>query len=80
MNQIERIGEIIKFHRQKSGLSRQQLAIFAGVGKTTIYDLENGKMGIRLNTLLKIFNILNIRIQLDSPLLPELNPNRDNPK
>ncbi len=76
MNNIERIGEIIRFHRQKSGLSRQQLATFAGVGKTTIFDLENGKLGIRLTTLLKILDILNIRIRLDGPLISEFNLNQ----
>jgi transcriptional regulator with XRE-family HTH domain len=69
MISIEKIGEIIRFHRRKSGLSRQQLATIAGVGKTTIFDLEHGKLSIRLNTLLKVLTILNIRIELDSPLI-----------
>ncbi len=80
MNSIEKIGEIIRFHRRKSGLSRQQLATFAGVGKTTIFDLENGKLSIRLTTLLKIIDILNIEIQLDSPLISEFNLNHGNSK
>ncbi len=80
MSTIEKIGEIIKFHRGRSGLSRQQLATFAGVGKTTIFDLENGKLSIRLNTLLKILDILNIRIELKSPLISEFNLNHRNSK
>ena len=73
MSTIEQIGEIIRFHRRKSGLSRQQLATFAGVGKTTIFDLENGTLSVRLDTLLKILTILNIQIQIDSPLISEFN-------
>ena len=41
------IGKLVFFHRKKSGLSRNQLAELAGVGKTLIYDLENGKQTIR---------------------------------
>jgi len=77
MSTIEKIGEIIRFHRRKSGLSRQQLATFAGVGKTTIFDLENGKLSIRLNTLLRIIAILNIRIEINSPLMSEYNNHSD---
>jgi DNA-binding XRE family transcriptional regulator len=38
-----KISEIVLFHRKKSGLTRNQLADLAGVGKTVIYDIENGK-------------------------------------
>ena len=80
MSEIEQIGKIVSFHRRKSGLSRNQLATFAGVGKTTIFELENGKMSIRLNTLIKILNILNIKIKLNSPLMTEFNQLRENSK
>ncbi|MDP8215448.1 MAG: helix-turn-helix transcriptional regulator [Candidatus Euphemobacter frigidus] len=72
MSQIDQIGKIVKFHRGKSGLSRKQLATLAGVGKSTIFDLENGNMGIGLNTLLKVLNILNIKVRLHSPLMSEI--------
>ena len=67
--QIKEIGEIIRFHRKKSSLSREELAKIAGVGKTVIYDLEKGKETIQLSTLNKIFKALNIKIILDSPLM-----------
>ena len=35
-----KLSEIVLFHRQQSGLSRNQLADIAGVGKTAIYDIE----------------------------------------
>ena len=38
----EKIGEMVFFHRKKSGLSRNELAKIAGVGKTVIYDIEHG--------------------------------------
>jgi len=80
MSEIEQIGKIVSFHRRKSGLSRNQLATFAGVGKTAIFELEKGKMSIRINTLIKILNILNIKIELSSPLMAEFNRNRENSK
>jgi HTH-type transcriptional regulator/antitoxin HipB len=51
---ILKIGRVVKFHRKQSGLSRIYLADIAGVGKTVVYDIENGKQTVRLNTLFKI--------------------------
>jgi transcriptional regulator with XRE-family HTH domain len=41
------------------------------MGKTVIYDIENGKETVRLNTLFKILEALNISISLDSPLMDQ---------
>lgn len=62
------IAEIVRYHRKKSGLSQKELAKLAGVGKTVVFDIENGKTSIRLDTLQKILKILNIKLQLMSPL------------
>ena len=67
-----KLGEIVLFHRIKSGLTRNQLADLAGVGKTVIFDIENGKETIRFSTLQKILNALNIKINFTSPLMKEL--------
>jgi len=67
----EKIGEIVFFHRRQSGLSREQLADLAGVGKTVIYDVEKGKKTVRFSTLTKILNTLNIKIVFKSPLMKE---------
>lgn len=63
------LGDLILFHRKKSGLSRIELARFAGIGKTAIYDVEHGKLTVQLETLMKIFNVLNISIHLESPFM-----------
>jgi y4mF family transcriptional regulator len=68
---ILKIGRIVKFHRKQSGLSRIYLADIAGVGKTVVYDIENGKETVRLNTLFKILEALNISLFLDSPLMDQ---------
>jgi len=69
LNSIERLGRIVQFHRKLAGLSRIELATIAGTGKTVIYDVETGKPTVRLNTLLRLFEALNITVFLDSPLM-----------
>ncbi len=63
------IAEIVRFHRKKSGLSQAELAKLAGLGKTVIFDIESGKLSVRLDTLLKVLNVLNIKIELQSQLM-----------
>lgn len=65
----KRIGKMVEFHRKKGGLSREKLARLCGVGKTAIYDIEHGKLTTRLETLLKVFNVLNIHVTFESPLM-----------
>ena len=61
------IANLIHYYRKQSGLSQQELAQLAGVGKTVIYDIEKGKESMRLNTLLKVFDVLNIQIKFETP-------------
>lgn len=68
---MNRISEIIKTHRRKAGLSQIELAKFAGVGKTVIFDLEHGKESIRYDTLVKVLSVLNVNIRFESPLLAQ---------
>ena len=63
------IGEMILYHRKKSGLSRNQLAKLAGVGKTAVFDVEKGKLSLRLTTLLKILHVLNITMHFTGPYM-----------
>lgn len=70
MNTYE-IAAIIRHCRKQSGLSQQELAKFAGLGKTVIFDIEKGKETVQLNTLLKVLDVLNIRIKLETPLAPD---------
>ncbi len=65
------VAEVVRFHRKKSGLSRNELAKIAGVGKTVIYDIEKGKETIRFDSLLKIFKVLNITLDLKSPFMKD---------
>ncbi|MCP5053744.1 MAG: helix-turn-helix transcriptional regulator [bacterium] len=66
---METISQVVKFHRKQSGLSRIQLAEIAGVGKTLIYDIEQGKETVKFSGLKKVLETLNIKITLESPLM-----------
>jgi len=67
------MSDIVLFHRKESGLTRNQLADLAGVGKTVIYDIEKGKETIQFSTLQKVLKALNIKIIFTSPLMEVLN-------
>lgn len=61
------IGEIIRTMRKESGLTQKGLADLAGIGKTTVFDLENGKTGVSFSNILKLCKVLNIRIITKDP-------------
>ena len=65
------IGNAVRFHRQRSGLSQHALADLAGIGKTSVFDIEKGKSTVRLATLMAVLRVLNIDLVLDSPLMME---------
>jgi HTH-type transcriptional regulator/antitoxin HipB len=65
---LTELPKMVLYHRKKAGLSRNDLALIASVGKTAIYDIEHGKNTIQLDTLLKILVVLNIVIEFKSPL------------
>lgn len=62
------IAKTVHYCRKHSGLSQQELAQLSGVGKTAVFDVEKGKETVQLNTLLKIFDVLNIQMKLEIPL------------
>ncbi len=63
------IGSIVQFHRKQAGLSQKELADLAGIGKTAVFDLEKGKSNFRIETLIKICSILNIKLEFQSSLM-----------
>lgn len=63
------IAQLIAFHRSRSGLTQQELAALAGVGKNLIYELEKGKLTVRLENLLKVLRVLNVDMEFHSPLM-----------
>ena len=71
MNMAQMIGTGVRFHRRKAHLTQAQLARLAGVGKTVVFDAEKGKESIQLNTLTKILKVLNMELDVKSPLMAD---------
>ncbi len=67
----QELHKVILYHRKQAKLGRNDLAELAGVGKTVIYDLEKGKKTVRWSTIIKIFEVLNINIIFQSPLMED---------
>lgn len=65
----DEIAKMVLYYRKKSGLSQQELAKLAGVGKTAVFDIEKGKKTIQLNTLLNVLEVLNIQMIFKPPFL-----------
>ncbi|MBW4362016.1 helix-turn-helix domain-containing protein [Flavobacterium taihuense] len=62
------LGLFIKEHRKQAGLTQLELANLAGVGKTTVFDIEKNKETVSWNKLLAVLKVLNIEIQFKSPI------------
>jgi HTH-type transcriptional regulator/antitoxin HipB len=62
------LGLFIKEHRKKAGLTQLQLANLAGVGKTTVFDIEKNKKTVSWNNLLTVITVLNIEVHFKSPM------------
>ena len=62
------LGVAVRDHRKAAGLTQQELAKLAGVGKTVVFDIEKGKPTVRLATLLRVLAALNLRLAWSSPL------------
>lgn len=66
------LSQIVRLHREIAQLTRLELSMLAGVGKTVIFDIEHGKESIRFDTLCKVLSALNVSLHYDSPVLREL--------
>ena len=65
----KQIGKTVTFLRKQSGLTQKKLADLAGVGKTVVFDIEKGKETVQINSLLKVFSVLNIKLELSNPII-----------
>lgn len=64
------LAQRVRQHRKRSGLTQQQLAQFAGIGKTAVFDIEHAKPSVQWDTLLKVLQVLNIQVKFIS-ILPD---------
>ena len=62
------IARAVKADRKQAGLSQKQLAEYAGVGKTVVFDIEHGKATVQVQSLLKVLRVVNIKLVIEGPL------------
>jgi y4mF family transcriptional regulator len=67
MNDFD-LGLFIKEHRKQAGLTQLQLADLAGIGKTTVFDIEKNKETVSWNNLSAVLKVLNIEVKFISPI------------
>lgn len=65
------LSRIARDLRKKARLSQGRLAELAGLSRTAIQGLESGKETCQLDTVFKVFRVLNIQVNLSHPLLHE---------
>lgn len=56
------ISKNIKKYREKAGLTREALSLLLGLDNSYISKLEKGKINIGIDTITKLANIFNIKI------------------
>ncbi len=64
---FQQLGKMIHYSRKQRGWSRVHLATAAGVGKTVIYEIEQGKATVKADTLLKVLTALEIKMLFRTP-------------
>ena len=67
MNDFD-LGLFVKKHRKQAGLTQLESANLAGVGKTTVFDVEKNKETVRWNNILAVLKVLNIEVKFISPI------------
>lgn len=61
------LSDTIKTTRKRAGLSQIELAELAGVGKTLVFNLENGRINVQFENLLQVLRVLNIKLTIEIP-------------
>lgn len=56
------LGKVIKKHRERVGLSQEDLATYSGLNRTFIGEVERGETNPSFETLLKIAATLQVEL------------------
>ena len=66
-----KVGKVIAYYRQKSGMSQEVLSGFADVGRSHLSAIERGERKPTLETLYRICSALNIKMSTVNKKLEE---------
>ncbi len=65
------LGRVVTYHRKRVGLSRAKLSRLATVSPSAIYDVEKGKRTVRVDTVMRLLNALNMSLDVRGPFVDE---------
>lgn len=60
----KKLGLLIKTRRKEMKITQEEVAKFCNLSHTGIGKIENGMSDVKLSTLLKLFKILGLKIQI----------------
>ena len=63
-----KLGETVRTHRKAAGLTQHQLADMAGIGRSTVFEIEKGRSSVQIGNVLAVLSVLTIRVELSSRL------------
>ena len=66
---LELIGDMIQAARKERNLTQEQLGQLVGVKKAQISRLENSATNVTIDTILKVFNALEAKVNFKVELL-----------
>jgi len=61
---IDELPEIVKNRRKELGIDQETAARLAGVSRKTVSEIERGKQTIRLDVLLRVLDVLGLRLEI----------------
>lgn len=65
------IGDSVRFVRASMGMTIEDAALLCGISKQSLNDLELGKPGCRMSTVLKVMHLMGIEMNIELPNLKD---------
>ena len=65
---VKSLGKLIKETRKEQQLTQADLAVSAQVGVRFIVDLENGKETAQVGKVLKVCQMLGLKLDIEKPI------------
>lgn len=62
MNGFKKLGEKIRFYREKKNISLEELAKLSGISEEKLRQIENGEIVYEFSTLLKLASVLEVEL------------------
>lgn len=61
---MDELSRIVKGRRKELGIDQETAARLAGVSRKTVSEIERGKQTIRLDVLLRVLDVLGLRMEI----------------